>query len=173
MTRGSFGAVASLQQEREERLARIIDREVAPSFHDRFAGLIYREMPSRQGTFAIDVACGLGRTTSELLQRLDDDSRVLALEPDSASIEMAKGRVQSHWKDRVYFQQSELSATTELPDATADLVVVEPPHRGDRDRTLDDLPQLHTLVRRSYGIEPLKRAGFLVRLNALLAEFGV
>lgn len=55
----------------------------------------------------------------------------------------------------------------------ADLVVVEPPHRGDRDRTLDALPQLHTLVRRSYAIEPLRRAGFLVRFNALLVEFGV
>lgn len=55
----------------------------------------------------------------------------------------------------------------------ADLVVVEPPHRGDRDRTLDALPQLHALVRRSFAIgAPQDRARFLVRLDALLSEFG-
>ncbi len=52
-------------------MARVIDREVAPVWHDRFARMIYREMPLNPRTFVLDVHCGPGRSTAELLQRLD------------------------------------------------------------------------------------------------------
>ena len=61
---------------------------------------------------------------------------------------------------------------TSYQDSTAaDVVVVEPPHRGDRDRDLDALP-FHAMVKRSYKIGGDARARFLSRFDALLLEFG-
>lgn len=54
----------------------------------------------------------------------------------------------------------------------ADVVVVEPPHRGDRDRALDDLP-FHSMVRRSYKVQGERRSAFLKEFEALLQDYGV
>eukprot|EP00326_Haptolina_ericina_P013616 CAMPEP_0181217458 /NCGR_PEP_ID=MMETSP1096-20121128/27159_1 /TAXON_ID=156174 ORGANISM="Chrysochromulina ericina, Strain CCMP281" /NCGR_SAMPLE_ID=MMETSP1096 /ASSEMBLY_ACC=CAM_ASM_000453 /LENGTH=261 /DNA_ID=CAMNT_0023309585 /DNA_START=770 /DNA_END=1555 /DNA_ORIENTATION=+ len=53
--------------------------------------------------------------------------------------------------------------------SSADVVVVEPPHRGDRDRSLDRWP-LHELVRRQFALDGPRRRHLLERLDALLDE---
>ena len=53
-----------------------------------------------------------------------------------------------------------------------DLVVVEPPHRGDRDKTLDALP-FHEMVRRYYAVAPERRLEFLREFETLLGQYGV
>lgn len=55
--------------------------------------------------------------------------------------------------------------------AAGDVVVVEPPHRGDRDKSLDAL-KFHELVRRCYGVPRDRKAAFLEQLSGLLQEYG-
>lgn len=110
-------------QGRDRRVARVIDREVAPVWHDRFARLIFQRLAAKPKSIVLDVHCGPGRTTGELLQRLDDSSRVFALEPDPAFIARAKARVRAEWKDRVYFKQGDLSAVTAMGDDTYDITI--------------------------------------------------
>ena len=57
----------------------MIDREIAPIWHDRFARLIVRNLPGASDVIALDIHCGVGRTTAELLARLGPAARVLAL----------------------------------------------------------------------------------------------
>jgi len=52
-----------------------------------------------------------------------------------------------------------------------DVVVVEPPHRGDRDKSLDAL-KFHELVRRTYRVPNEKKAEFFEKLQDLLEEYG-
>lgn len=54
--------------------------------------------------------------------------------------------------------------------SASDVVVVEPPHRGDRDKGLDDLP-FHDMVKRSYKVPASKKRDFLKRFDALLKEY--
>lgn len=56
--------------------------------------------------------------------------------------------------------------------SSQDVVVVEPPHRGDRDKTLDDF-QFHELVRRSFRVPAAKKRWFLEQIEQLLQECGV
>ena len=58
--------------------------------------------------------------------------------------------------------------------SASDVVVVEPPHRGDRDRALDALP-FHQMVKRSFAVQggTERKAAFLSQLEALLVEHGV
>ena len=53
-----------------------------------------------------------------------------------------------------------------------DVVVVEPPHRGDRDLALDRLP-FHEMVKRSYRISAEEKEAFLEELDALLNKYNV
>ncbi len=106
---------------RTERLARVIDREVAPLWHDRLARLIFRHFVPRPDILALDVHCGSGRATAELLRRLPDSSRVLALGDDVAALSLARARVNADWKPRVYFKEGDFDDVADMPDRTYDL----------------------------------------------------
>ena len=62
--------------------------------------------------------------------------------------------------------------TSYADTSAADVVVIEPPHRGDRNKDLDRLP-FHLMIKRSFRVAPERRADFLARFTLLLEEFGV
>ncbi|MCA9713493.1 MAG: methyltransferase domain-containing protein, partial [Myxococcales bacterium] len=108
---------------RDRRVARVVDREIAPVWHDRFARLIIRNLPPITGLFALDIHCGPGRLTSEILQRTDPRSRVLAIEPDDTLLSLAKSRIKPEWRRRVYHKPGNFDDITTMSDATYDLTV--------------------------------------------------
>ena len=114
------GGGASL---RDRRVARVIDREIAPIWHDRFARLIVRNLPGSSDVIALDIHCGVGRTTAELLARLGPAARVLAIEPDDTLIEMAKTRMRPEWKNRVYLKPGNFDDVAGMADDSYNLVV--------------------------------------------------
>lgn len=116
-------ATTNPQSLREQRFARAIDREVAPLWHDRFARMAYRRLPRGADAFTLDVHCGPGRTTFELLERLGDGARVLALEPDAALRSLAKARMRPEWKGRVYLKDGALADVAGMAAGTYDLVL--------------------------------------------------
>jgi SAM-dependent methyltransferase len=107
---------------RDERLARVIDREVAPLWHDRFARMLWRHLPNAPPGMVLDVHCGGGRTTAELLERLPGDAKVIAIEPDPLLRELAKSRL-AEWKDRVYLKAGDLGDVSDMPADSYDLVI--------------------------------------------------
>lgn len=121
------GFVAPTEQARPEvrteRLARVIEREVAPIWHDRFARLLLRHVTPRDDMVAIDVHCAAGRTTAELLRRLPDSSRVLALGSEPAELTLARARIDPAWQRRVYFKDGNFDDVLEIPDNSYDLAV--------------------------------------------------
>ncbi|MBL8973551.1 MAG: methyltransferase domain-containing protein, partial [Myxococcales bacterium] len=114
------GGGASL---RDRRVARVIDREIAPIWHDRFARLIVRNLPGSSDVIALDIHCGVGRTTAELLARLGPAARVLAIEPDDTLIEMAKTRMRPEWRNRVYLKPGNFDDVAGMADDSYNLVV--------------------------------------------------
>ncbi|MGB1278133.1 MAG: class I SAM-dependent methyltransferase, partial [Nannocystaceae bacterium] len=108
---------------RDRRVARVIDREIAPIWHDRFARLIIRNLPQKEGLFVLDIECGPGRLTTEVLQRTDRTTRVLALETSPALLELAKSRVRPEWKRRVYHKPGTFDDIMSMGDASYDLTL--------------------------------------------------
>jgi len=109
---------------REQKLARVIDREVAPVWHDRFARLLLRELPTAEPeTFALDIHSGPGHTTAELLQRLNENSRIVALGRDPWLMQVSKTRVRPEWKRRVYFKSGDIDDVTGMNDDTYNLSI--------------------------------------------------
>jgi len=56
--------------------------------------------------------------------------------------------------------------------SASDVAVVEPPHRGDRDRSLDKLP-FHEMIRRCFAVPAEQRHAFLRQFERLLESHGV
>lgn len=113
---------------KEERFARIFDREIAPVWHDRFSRMIVRSLAhlppaSGEGRFVLDVHARTGRTTAELLHRLESGAKVLAIEDQAAQITLAKTKVRPEWRQRVYFKEGDFDDVTEMDDETYDLTV--------------------------------------------------
>lgn len=115
--------MADAQSLREQRFARALDREVAPVWHDRFARLVFRHLPQVDNPFVLDVQCGAGRTTYELLDRMGAGTKVLGLESDATLRGMAKARMEPAWKDRVYFRSGDVTDIADMAEDTYDLVV--------------------------------------------------
>jgi SAM-dependent methyltransferase len=117
------GAATSL---RDRRVGRVIDREIAPIWHDRFARMLIRNLPSNlpnADVTALDIHCGVGRTTAELLSRLGASARVMALEPDDILLELARTRMRPEWKNRVYLKAGNFDDVTAMSDDSYNLVV--------------------------------------------------
>ncbi|KIG11823.1 General secretory system II protein E domain protein [Enhygromyxa salina] len=129
---------------REQKLARVIDREVAPIWHDRFARLLMRELPSAPETFALDIHSGAGHTTAELLQRLDESSRIVALGRDPWLMQVSKTRVRPEWKRRVYFKSGDIDDVTDMNDDTYDLAIA---NLVLGEQVVEWLPALAELIR--------------------------
>jgi SAM-dependent methyltransferase len=108
---------------RDQRYARVVDREVAPLWHDRFARLLWRHLPALpDDALVLDVHSGPGHTAGELLERLGSTVRVVALEPQETLRNLAKARL-SDFSERVYVKPGDIADITEMADATYDLVV--------------------------------------------------
>ncbi|MBZ5707834.1 methyltransferase domain-containing protein [Nannocystis pusilla] len=101
----------------------MLDREISPVWHDRFARLIVRNLPNLPEVLALDIHCGTGRGTGELLHRLGAGAKVLAIDPDEGALEMAKTRIRAEWKNRVYFKPGHFDDVTAMADDSYNLVV--------------------------------------------------
>ncbi|PCC70662.1 methyltransferase domain-containing protein [Nannocystis exedens] len=101
----------------------MLDREISPVWHDRFARLIVRNLPNLPEVLALDIHCGTGRGTGELLHRLGAGAKILAIDPDEGALELAKTRIRPEWKNRVYFKPGHFDDVTAMADDSYNLVV--------------------------------------------------
>ncbi|HEY8380358.1 MAG TPA: class I SAM-dependent methyltransferase, partial [Nannocystis sp.] len=82
-----------------------------------------RNLPTLPEVLALEIHCGTGRTTAELLHRLGAGAKVLAIDPDEGSLELAKTRIRPEWKNRVYFKAGHFDDVTAMADDSYNLVV--------------------------------------------------
>ena len=88
--------MAAAPKPRDERTARVIDREIAPLWHDRFARMMWRHLAGESPALVLDVHAGSGRTAAELMHRLPSSAKVIALEPDPLLREIAKSHYNAY-----------------------------------------------------------------------------
>lgn len=102
--------------------AALYDTQVVPRFSSLFGRLLLAHVPERERMQVLDVGCGTGHPTLELLERLGEGSRVIAIDSDSALLDVARRRALDDSGRRVFFK----CATAEelaFGDEVFDLVV--------------------------------------------------
>lgn len=108
---------------REQKAARMVEREVGPVWNDRFARLLWRHLPPLREGMVLDIHSGVGNTIEQLLTRLPAQVRVLGLEPQEAKRALAKSKIAPEWKNRVYLKAEDAASVANMGDSLYDLVV--------------------------------------------------
>lgn len=108
---------------REQKVARMVEREVGPVWDDRFARLLWRHLPPMREGMVLDIHSGVGNTIEQLLTRLPAAVRVMGLEPEEAKRSLAKSKIAPEWKNRVYLKAEDAESVAEMGDELYDLVV--------------------------------------------------
>jgi len=119
----------TIQQKRSlkvEKLARIYDEEIAPVWGTRFGKMLLRNLTVPERGQVLDVSCGTGWPTIEILRRMTDGSRLIAIDASSAMLDVARRKVADLGplgKKGVFFRTESAVPKLSFTDDVYDLVV--------------------------------------------------
>jgi SAM-dependent methyltransferase len=82
-----------LSPEKQARLAKLYDDEIAPAWAARFATLLLRHVRPAAGARVIEIGCATGQVTRELARRFDAQSRITAFDEAEAFVAEARGKL--------------------------------------------------------------------------------
>ena len=109
-----------------EKLARIYDDEIAPVWGTRFGKMLLRNLAVPHKGQVLDISCGTGYPTTEILRRMGDGSRLIAIDASSAMLDVARRKVADLGplgKRGVFFRTESALPKLSFADEVYDLVV--------------------------------------------------
>jgi ubiquinone/menaquinone biosynthesis C-methylase UbiE len=125
-----------------EKLARIYDEEIAPVWGTRFGKMLLRNLALPERGQVLDISCGTGYPTVEILRRMREGSRLIAIDASSAMLDVARRKVADLGplgKKGVFFRTESAVPKLSFADDVYDLVVCN--------LGLNEMPSLEVAVR--------------------------
>jgi len=118
----SVGAPRLLTQ--QEKAARIYEEDVYPLVGQKLADMLTRGLALPAQAHVLQVGCGLGSTTTDLLRQLDPESRLTAVEISQALVERARANVlPEHLGRRVFVRAHDLVSRLPFADSAFDPIL--------------------------------------------------
>jgi ubiquinone/menaquinone biosynthesis C-methylase UbiE len=136
---------------RAEKLARIYDEQIAPCWGTRFAKLLLRDLAIPDRGQVLDVACGTGGPMLEILRRMTEGSRLIAIDESSAMLDVVRKKLAAlgaAGKAQVFLRTESARPKLSFADEVYDLVVCNlglgriDAEAADRERTLVELARV-------------------------------
>jgi ubiquinone/menaquinone biosynthesis C-methylase UbiE len=109
-----------------EKLARIYDEEIAPVWATRFGKMLLRNLSVPERGQVLDISCGTGYPTVEILRRMSEGSRIIAIDASSAMLDVARRKIADLGplgKKGVFFRTESPVPKLSFADDVYDLVV--------------------------------------------------
>jgi len=125
-----------------EKLARIYDDEIAPVWGTRFGKMLLRNLAVPDRGQVLDISCGTGYPTIEILRRMNEGSRLIAIDASSAMLDVARRKIAELGplgKKGVFFRTESPVPKLSFADDVYDLVVCN--------LGLDEMPSLEVALR--------------------------
>jgi ubiquinone/menaquinone biosynthesis C-methylase UbiE len=110
--------VSAKRTHKQEKLARVYDDEILPIWTQRFGRMIVQAVEPPAKAMILDVSCGTGYSALEILRKMDDQSRLIAIDSSSALLDVARKKAGDLSGKRIYFRTENVG--TRLP-FTADV----------------------------------------------------
>jgi len=121
---GSSQAHPSRVLTQQEKQARIYQEEVYPLLGQRQAELLTAGLDLPAHAHVLQIGCGLGSTTSDILHQTDVDSRLIAIESSAAIVERARANVAAEYLGRrVFFRTHDLDSKLPFGDCGFDCIL--------------------------------------------------
>ncbi len=89
---------------RHEKLARIYDDEILPIWSQRFGRMMLRGLELPPKAMILDAACATGYPALEIARRMDEQSRLVAIDSSSALLDVARKKAAELAGRRVFFR---------------------------------------------------------------------
>lgn len=122
---------------RLEKMARVYDAEILPIWSERFGRMLLRGLEVPPKAMVLDIGSGTGYPALQVIELMDDQSRLIALEGVGALLDQARKKAGDLSGKRIYFRTETPSASLGFADEVYDLVIsnlglleVEDPQRG-------------------------------------------
>lgn len=115
--------VTAKRTHRQEKLARIYDDEILPIWSHRFGRMMLRGLDVPPKAMLLDVACGTGYPALEVLRKLDDQSRLIAIDSSSMMLDVARKKAGDLSGKRVFFRTENAYPRLPFTDEVYDLVI--------------------------------------------------
>ncbi|HEY0710667.1 MAG TPA: class I SAM-dependent methyltransferase [Polyangia bacterium] len=109
-----------------ERIARTHELEIQPLWQQPFADLQLRALGERLNGAVLEVACGAGHLTVELLRRHEGKGRLVATEASSALLERARSRSRGAGGPPLFLRVHDPAQKLPFAEETFDVVVAGP-----------------------------------------------
>jgi ubiquinone/menaquinone biosynthesis C-methylase UbiE len=125
-----------------EKLARIYDDEIAPVWGTRFGKMLLRNLSVPEKGQVLDISCGTGYPTVEILRRMNEGSRIIAIDASSAMLDVARRKIADLGplgKKGVFFRTESAVPKLSFADDVYDLVVCN--------LGLSEMPSIETALR--------------------------
>lgn len=106
-----------------EKLARIYDQDVLPIWAQKFGQLALDDLAVPEKGQILEVACGTGFVTSELLSRLTGKTRIIAIESSSVILDVARRKIAKMDAKGVFFRTASAEPRLSFADDVYDLVI--------------------------------------------------
>jgi ubiquinone/menaquinone biosynthesis C-methylase UbiE len=109
-----------------EKLARIYDAEILPVWGNRFGKMLLRNLSVPEKGQVLDISCGTGYPTNEILRRMSEGSRIIAIDASSAMLDVARRKIADLGplgKKGVFFRTESPVPKLSFADDVYDLVV--------------------------------------------------
>ncbi len=112
---------------KNEKLARIYDQEILPIWSMRFGRMLLRGLELPPKAMVLDVGCGTGYPALELLRRLDDQGRVIAVDSSPAMLDVARRKLagfdQKVYGKKIFFRSESALPKLSFTDDVYDVVM--------------------------------------------------
>jgi ubiquinone/menaquinone biosynthesis C-methylase UbiE len=89
---------------KHEKLARIYDEEILPIWSQRFGRMMLRGLEVPPKAMVLDIACGTGYPSTEVLRKLDEQSKLIAIDSSSAMLDVARRKLAEAGGKRLFFR---------------------------------------------------------------------
>jgi len=108
---------------RQEQLARAFDGEILPIWSQRFGKMLLRDLTVPAKAMVLDVACATGYPALEVLRKMDEQGRIIAIDPSSPMLDVARGKAGALSGKRIFFRSEALEPRLPFDDDVYDLVL--------------------------------------------------
>jgi len=127
---------------RLDKMARVYDDEILPIWSQRFGRMLLRGLELPERAMVLDAGCGTGYPSLELLKRMDDHGRIIAIDPVGALLDVARQKAGDLAGKRIFFRSEAPVAKLAFADEVYDLVIsnlglmsIDSPRRAVREFT--------------------------------------
>ena len=117
------GVAPRKRSHRLDKLAQIYDDEILPVWAERFGRMLLRDLSIGPKAQILDVACGTGYPAVELIRRMGPDARLIAIDPISSLLDVARKKVEAMKARGVFFRTENAEPKLSFADDVYDLVV--------------------------------------------------